>query len=126
MEFDEGSVNRLARDLVAEHGTDLWDTARLFAYLNVALYDGYIAVWDSKYKYDHWRPVTAIRTAETDGNSATAPDPGWEPLRPTPPFQDYASAHATACAASFGVLAQAFGDELPFSMNPTTARRRSP
>lgn len=121
MEFAEGSVNRLARELVAEQGTDLWDAARLFAYLNVALYDGYIAVWDSKYEYDHWRPVTAIRAAEATGNPSTTPDPEWEPLRPTPPFQDYASAHATACAASLGVLRHAFGDEFSFSMRPTTA-----
>ena len=121
MEFAEGSVNRLARDLATEHDLDPWDAARLFATLNVSLYDGYIAVWDSKYEYDHWRPVTAIRTAETDGNSGTIPDLDWEPLRPTPPFQDYASAHAAACAASFGVLAATFGEEYAFSMSPTTA-----
>ncbi len=121
MEFAEGSVNRLARELVVERSTDLWTAARLFAYLNVALYDGYIAVWDSKYEYDHWRPVTAIRAAEADGNPDTAPDPDWEPLRPTPPFQDYASAHAAACAASLGVLAHEFGDELRYSMNSITA-----
>lgn len=126
MEFAEGSVNRLARRLVADRGTDSWDAARLFATLNVALYDGYIAVWDAKYEYDHWRPETAIRAAETDGNAGTAPDPGWEPLRPTPPFQDYASAHATACAASLGVLAREYGDRVSFSMNPTTAPEGMP
>jgi hypothetical protein len=126
MEFAEGSINRLARALVAEHGTDLWDAARLFAYLNVALYDGYIAVWDSKYEYNHWRPETAVHAAASDGNAATAPDPAWKPLRPTPPFQDYASAHATACAASLGVLAHAFGDEYAFRMQPTTAPEEMP
>lgn len=126
MEFAEGSINRLARDLVTERGTDLWDSARLFAYLNLALYDGYIAVWDSKYEFDHWRPVTAIQSAAADGNPDTEPDPGWKPLRPTPPFQDYASAHAAACAASLGVLAQAFGDHLPFSMKTNTAPEGMP
>jgi hypothetical protein len=126
MEFAEGSVNRLARELTAREGTDLWDAARLFAYLNVALYDGYIAVWDSKYEYNHWRPETAVHAAASDGNAATAPDPAWKPLRPTPPFQDYASAHATACAASLGVLAHAFGDEYAFRMQPTTAPEEMP
>ncbi|MEP0546514.1 MAG: vanadium-dependent haloperoxidase [Rhodothermales bacterium] len=126
MEFAEGSVNRLARELVAEQGIDVWDAARLFATLNVALYDGYIAVWDSKYEYDHWRPVTAIHAAEADGNPATTPAADWEPLRPTPPFQDYASAHATACAASLGVLGHEFGDEFSFSMSPTTAPEGMP
>jgi hypothetical protein len=120
MEFAEGSVNRLARELATEQKLDFWASARLFAYLNVALFDGYIAVWDSKYEYNHWRPVTAIRMAEADGNPSTAPALDWQPLRPTPPFQDYASAHATACAASLGVLAQAFGDTFSFTMQPLT------
>ncbi len=126
MEFAEGSINRLARELIAEQGTDLWDAARLFAYLNVALYDGYIAVWDSKYEYDHWRPVTAIRAVEADENPGTTPDPDWKSLRPTPPFQDYASAHAAACAASLGVLAHEFDNELSFSMSPITAPEGMP
>ncbi len=121
MEFAEGSVNRLARQLVADHRVHLWAAARLFAHLGTALFDGYVAIWDSKYEYNHWRPYTAIRAADIDDNPRTTVDPGWEPLRPTPPFPEYASAHATACAASFGVLERAFGGHLAFTMETTTA-----
>ena len=121
MEFAEGSVNRLARQLVAERGTHLWVAARLFAHLNMSLFDSYIANWDSKYEYNHWRPYTAIRAAGADNNDETTADPDWEPLRPTPPFPEYASAHATACAATMTVLESTFGKDVPFTMATTTA-----
>jgi hypothetical protein len=121
MEFAEGSVNRLARQLVTERRTHLWRTARLFALLNMTLFDTYVAVWDAKFEHNHWRPYTAIRDAELDSNPATAPDPDWEPLRPAPPFPEYVSAHAAACAGSFQVLARTFGDDVAFSMQTTTA-----
>ena len=121
MEFAEGSVNRLARQLVTDRKMHLWHAARLFAHIGVALYDTYVATWDAKYDYDHWRPYTAIRAAETDGNPRTTSDISWEPLRPTPPFPEYSSAHAAACAASFGVLEQAFGRRVSFTMESTTA-----
>jgi len=121
MEFAEGSVNRLARQLVADRGMPLWSSARLFAHVGVALYDVYVATWDAKYTYDHWRPYTAVRAADTDGNQRTDADPTWVPLRPAPPFPEYTSAHAAACAASFGVLEQAFGRGVSFTMETTTA-----
>jgi hypothetical protein len=121
MEFAEGSVNRLARRLVIEHGLHLWAAARLFAHVGIALYDGYIAVWDSKYEYNHWRPYTAVRAAESDGNPRTTPDETWEPLRPTPPFPEYVSAHATACASSFEILSRTLGRHVSFTMETTTA-----
>ena len=121
MEFAEGSVNRLARQLVTERQMHLWRAARLFAHMGVALYDVYVATWDAKYEYDHWRPYTAIRAAHLDANPGTAPDANWQPLRPTPPFPEYPSAHAAGCAASFGVLAHALGDRLRFTMATTTA-----
>jgi hypothetical protein len=120
MEFAEGSVIRLARGLVAERQASLTQTARVFALLAMSLYDGYIAVWDSKFAYDGWRPYTAIRRAGEDGNPATEPDPAWEPLRPTPPFPEYVSAHAAGCAASFEVLKRMLGDA-PFTMRTITA-----
>jgi hypothetical protein len=121
MEFAEGSVNRLARQLAADRNVHLWMAARLFAHVGVALYDAYVVTWDSKYFYDHWRPYTAIRAADTDENPRTAPDSSWEPLRPTPPFPEYVSAHAAACAASFGVLREVFGHRVSFTMETTTA-----
>lgn len=121
MEFAEGSVNRLARQFVTERDAHLWPTARLFAYVGMALFDSYVAVWDAKYEYNHWRPYTAIREAEVDNNSRAEADPNWESLRTTPPFPEYVSAHATACAASFGVLERLIGHEVPFTMATTTA-----
>jgi hypothetical protein len=121
MEFAEGSVNRVARQLVTDRNIHLWSSARLFAHVGVALYDVYVATWDAKYTYDHWRPYTAVRAAGTDGNRRTEADPEWTPLRPAPPFPEYTSAHAAACAASFGVLDQAFGRRLSFTMQTATA-----
>jgi hypothetical protein len=80
-----------------------------------------VATWDSKFVYDHWRPYTAIRAADTDDNPRTMPDAGWEPLRPTPPFPDYVSTHAAGCGASLRVLQEAFGRGVAFTMETTTA-----
>ena len=121
MEFVETSMNRLARQLVDPEEMGSRRAARLFAQLNVAIFDGYVAVWDSKFAYNHWRPYTAIREAAADGNPRTAPDPGWEPLRTTPPFPDYVSAHAAACGGTFAVLSETFGDRTRFTMATTTA-----
>jgi hypothetical protein len=121
MEFAEGSVNRLARRLATDRQMHLWRAARVFAHIGVALYDTYVATWDAKYAYDHWRPYTAIRAADSDENPHTQPDASWESLRPAPPFPEYSSAHAAACAASFGVLAHAFGRNVSFTMETTTA-----
>ena len=57
MEFTEGSMNRLARNLVTEHGTHLWEAARLFTLLNMSMFDTYVATWNSKFAENHWRPV---------------------------------------------------------------------
>jgi hypothetical protein len=121
MEFAEGSVNRLARQFVTERQMHLWRAARMFAHIGVVLYDAYVATWDAKYVHDHWRPYTAIRSAQLDDNPNTTPDASWESLRPAPPFPEYSSAHAAACAGSFGVLAQTLGDRVPFTMETTTA-----
>jgi hypothetical protein len=126
MEFAEGSVNRLARQLVTQRKVHLWEAARMFALINMSFFDGYVADWDSKFNFNHWRPYTAIRQAASDNNPGTEADPVWEPLRTTPPHPEYASAHATACAASFEVLKGVFGDQLPFTMGTTTAPPEMP
>jgi hypothetical protein len=79
--------SRIARLLVAQQSHSLAEHARLFATLEVALADAYIASFDSKYLYNFWRPFTAIRRACTDGNDLTVPDLGWEPLLLTPPYR---------------------------------------
>jgi PAP2 superfamily len=77
----------------------------------MALADGYVAMSATKNHYNYWRPVTAIRTGEADGNSATVGDLAWTPLRPTPPNQDYASGHAIQGGAGAEVLKQVFGND---------------
>jgi hypothetical protein len=103
--------NRIARTVSADEGLDLWENARLFGLLNLALADGYIAMVDSKNHYNYWRPVTAIQTGDTDGNPDTTGDPAWTPLRPTPPDQDYVSGHAMEGGAAAEVLKQFFGTD---------------
>jgi PAP2 superfamily len=107
--------NRIGRTVSADQGLTLWENARLFGLLNMALADGYIAMQDSKNHYNYWRPVTAIQTADTDGNPDTVGDPTWTPLRPTPANQDYASGHAIEGGAGAEVLKQFFGtDQISF------------
>jgi hypothetical protein len=103
--------NRIARIVSVDQGLDLWENARLFGLLNMALADGYIAMVDSKNHYNYWRPITAIQTADTDGNPDTIADPGWTPLRGTPPNQDYVSGHAIEGGAGAEALKQFFGTD---------------
>ena len=78
--------------------------------------DGFIAGADTRYLYNFWRPVTAIRAGDTDGNEATAADPAWETFLNTPPLPDYPSTHSVAGGAASVVLARFFGsDEVAFS-----------
>jgi hypothetical protein len=108
--------NRIARSVSATQGLDAWQNARLFGLLNMALADGYVASFATKYHYRFWRPVTAIREAAADGNPGTTADPAWMSLRPTPPIPDYESAHAVQGAAAAQVMARVFGrDNVGFS-----------
>jgi hypothetical protein len=101
--------NRIARTVSA--GLDPWKQARLFALLNMALADGYVSSFETKYHYNYWRPVTAIRAADTDGNPRTSADPTWTPLVTTPPIPDYDSAHAVQGGAGSTVLKRFFGTD---------------
>ena len=108
--------NRIARTVSSSEGLDMWENARLFGLLNMALADGYIGSFETKYHYNYWRPVTAIQTAETDGNPNTSADPTWTPLVPTPPVPDYDSAHSVEGGAAAGVLKRFFGtDDIGFT-----------
>jgi hypothetical protein len=113
--------NRIARTVSAQHGLDLWENARLFGLLNFASADGYIADFENKYFYEFWRPITAIRAADTDGNPDTVADPTWESLQPTPAAPDHTSGHSVEGGAMSEVLARFFGtDEIRFSTTSTT------
>lgn len=120
-EFSEAGWNRVARTVAANKKTGLFETARLFALVDMALADAYTAGWDSKFYYNFWRPYTAIRAAANDGNDATAPDAAWEPSEPTPPVQDYPSTHSALGNAAATVLARILGDNTGFTMTSFTA-----
>lgn len=108
--------NRIARTTSEARGLDTWERARLHALLNMALADGYVASFAAKYHYAYWRPVTAIHEAAHDGNPATVADPGWTPLRATPPIPDHDSAHAVQGASAVEVMRRVYGtDAVAFS-----------
>jgi len=71
---------------------------------NTAILESQIACWDAKFHYNFWRPVTAIRAGDTDGNSATAPDPTWIGLAVTPPHPEYPAAHGCWTSATARIL----------------------
>ncbi|MDL1859535.1 vanadium-dependent haloperoxidase [Betaproteobacteria bacterium PRO7] len=125
-EFSDIGWNRIARVVARDKKQDLWQRARTFALLNAAMADGYIAGWDAKMHYDFWRPVTAIRQADQDGNPVTAADATWTPLLTTPPVQDYPSTHSVLGAAAAVVLAHAFGDRTTFTTASPTALPEAP
>lgn len=119
-EFSEIGWNRVARIAATDRKLDILATARLLALVNMALADAYTAGWDSKFHYNFWRPYTAIRAAETDGNPDTDADPQWEPAEPTPPVQDYPSTHSALGNAAATVLAALLGDDVTFTMHSNT------
>ena len=104
--------NRMAREVSEQASLDPWENARLFGLLNMALADGYIASFDTKYHYNFWRPVTAVNNGDSDGNPYTVGDPSWEPLAETAPIPDYDSAHTVLGAAGAEVLRQFFGTDV--------------
>jgi hypothetical protein len=88
---------------------DLLDTVRLLAAGNMVSTDAGMACFDSKYTYRFWRPVTAIRNADLDGNPATSADPAWTPLVTTPNHPEYPSQHGCVTSALAQVIANAVG-----------------
>ena len=115
-ETPPGHWNHIAQGIAAARGNTLEQNARLFALLNLAMADAGICAWDAKYTFFNWRPVTAIRAGDTDGNEATAPDAAWSSFIVTPPFPDYCSGHSTFSAAAATVLAMFYGtDNIAFT-----------
>lgn len=106
-----GHWNRIAASAAAARGTGTAETARVFALLNMALADAALVCWDGKYRYDFWRPVTAIREGVPANPAALPTDPDWLPLLPTPPFPAYPSGHSTFSGAAAAVLAEVFGSD---------------
>src|SRR5215468_1996494 len=112
-----GVLIRAARDLVTTRKLNLWDSARLFALLHLVCADGLITGYDAKYRYNFWRPVTAIRNGANDGNPQTAGDPAWNSYLETPSHPEYLSLHAILAAAWAETLARFFGtDQVGFTI----------
>ena len=101
--------NRAAKDAADARHTTLSENARLFALLNVAIADALTSCWDNKVHFNFWRPITAIRLANTDGNDATDVQPTWVPLITTPPYPDYDSGHQSVSGSSQAILTAFFG-----------------
>ncbi|HEY0459747.1 MAG TPA: vanadium-dependent haloperoxidase [Pyrinomonadaceae bacterium] len=107
--------NRIAVSVSEDNNLTLSQNSRLLALLNVAMADAVIACWEAKYYYSFWRPITAIRLADTDGNPGTTEDASWASLLTTPAHPDYPSGHATVSRSAKSVLAAYFGDATEFS-----------
>jgi PAP2 superfamily len=106
-----GTWSRIFRTLSAQQGLSLVDNARFFALLYLTAADALISVWDDKAHWSFWRPITAIREADTDGNPRTEPDAGWLPLIANPPYPEHPSGHAGLSGSIVKTLQQFFATD---------------
>ena len=105
-----GTWNPAVSQAAASQHAPQVDNARAFALLNMAISDALVAVMDSKYHYNFWRPEDAIARADEDGNKRTTSARGFIPFVPTPCFPSYPSAHASASYAALEIAERLFGD----------------
>ena len=103
-----------ARELSAAKKLSLAENARLFALLNMGIANTFITDWDAKFTYNRWRPVTAIRNGDQDGNDATERDAGWTSLNANPMHPEYPSQAAIIAGLCMGIYEAVFG------ANPST------
>lgn len=115
-----GVWNPVARQLAIEAGSSLAENARMLALVNMAISDGLVTVMETKYFYTRWRPETAIREGDMDGNPRTDADPSYVPFIVTPCFPSYPSAHASASYAAREILERIFSNR-PHSIALSTA-----
>ena len=106
------TYNTIVRQIAANRKMDLVDCARLYALTSIASADAFIAVFDAKYAYNLWRPVTAIRNADLTSNPATPREASWQPLGVTPMHPEYPCAHCIVSSAVSTVLQQVVGNEV--------------
>ncbi len=106
------TYNPIVQQVAQHRKMDLLDCARLYALASMAAADAFIAVFDAKYTFNFWRPVTAIRNADQDGNSATPRDATWLPLGDTPMHPEYPCAHCITSAAVAAVLRGVVGEDV--------------
>jgi hypothetical protein len=108
------AYNPLPRQIVLAKNMDLLDSARFMALFSVAAVDAMVAVFDAKYKYEFWRPITAIRNGDIDGNPATQRDATWQPIDATPMHPEYPCAHCILSSSVAAVIEGLLGsDEIP-------------
>jgi PAP2 superfamily len=113
--------NRIALEVLSGRNLSLVETAHVFGLLNVSMADAAVACWDSKYRYQLWRPVTAVNLSVPAGSIYGAPDPSWKQFLPsTPAHPEYPSGHSTLSGAAAQVLGVIFGDETTFSIDSET------
>jgi hypothetical protein len=105
------AANPLPRQIVIAKNMDLLDSARFMALASVAAVDAIIAVFDAKYKYEFWRPITAIRNGDIDGNPATERDATWQPIDATPMHPEYPCAHCIVSSSVAAVIEGLLGSE---------------
>jgi hypothetical protein len=103
--------NGVARQLIETHALSLSATARALALMYLASVDASIVCWQAKYRFNFWRPITAIQNGAVDGNFRTDADPTWTPLFATPQHPEYLSGHSTNSSAMATVLQMVFGDD---------------
>ena len=113
-----GAWQGAARELAVKKELPLAECARLFALLNMSLANAYIVNWDAKYHYNFWRPVTAIRNGDQDGNDATERDAAWTSFNPNPMHPEYPSQATINATIASAVLESVFG---PVKAIPFTA-----
>jgi hypothetical protein len=116
-----GHWHEIAAAIARNRNLPLAECARLFALLGIAHADAGIACWETKYRYNTWRPVTAIRRAAEDNNDATIPEAAWTSLLVSPPFPEYTSGHSSFSKAAATVLARFLGtDTVSFTAQSDT------
>jgi hypothetical protein len=116
------TYNPIVRQAAIARNMDVVDCARLFALTSIAGHDAYVAVFDAKFHYNLWRPITAIRNADTTSNPATPREASWLPLGETPVHPEYPCAHCITSAAVGAVLQNIVGDDFgEFSLTSSTA-----
>ena len=115
------------RKFVLDHDLDVVQAARFMGMISVTYADALIACFDAKYHYAFWRPITAIRAGDTDGNEATVGDPAWSPLLGTPNHPEYPSAHSCVTPAGGRVIARFLGtQQIDYTVPSLTGLGRPP
>jgi hypothetical protein len=115
------TYNPIVRQVVTAKQMNLLDCARVYALTSMAAADSFIAVFEAKYHYNFWRPVTAIRNADLSQNPATPRDATWQPLGDTPMHPEYPCAHCISSSAVAAALRALAGDEVGESVTSITA-----